>query len=85
MMKQLFLTLLCVLLAVVVVRADVPDTITVHGQLLDETGTPLTGDRAYEVTFFDAEVDGNPLGMTFTGTTQLALEGIFDIPLVLPE
>ena len=85
MMKQLFLTLLCVLLAVVVVRADVPDTITVHGQLLDDTGTPLTGNRDYEITFYDAEVDGTPLGTTFTGTTELSLEGIFDIPLVLSE
>ena len=84
-LKFSYICLLTFACLAITAYADVPDTITVHGQLLDETGTPLTGDRAYEITFFDAEVDGNPLGTTFTGTTQLSLEGIFDIPLTLPE
>ncbi|MCK5863329.1 MAG: hypothetical protein KAH38_12645, partial [Candidatus Hydrogenedentes bacterium] len=65
--------------------ADVPDTITVHGQLLDDTGVPLTGNRDYQIVFYDTDIFGSVLGGVVTGTTELSPEGVFNISVVLPE
>ena len=54
--KHGFLGLLCVLSALPVL-ATPSNFIDIHGQLLSSSGTPVSGSRAYTVTYYDAGLD----------------------------
>ena len=61
-----------------------PETVNVHGALVDAEGAPLSGVRAYVVRFFDAQIGGVQLGGDVTGTVQVSAEGLFNLPVALP-
>ena len=62
-----------------------PATINIHGSLTASDNSPLTGDRAYSVTFYDASTGGNALGGALTGTVTLTDKGLFNIAITPPE
>ena len=64
--------------------ASPPETVNVHGALVDAEGAPLSGVRAYVVRFFDAQIGGVQLGGDVTGTVQVSAEGLFNLPVALP-
>ena len=65
--------------------ADPPHTINIRGQLLNAQGQGLGGAREYSVQFYDAATAGTALGSASTGPTDVSPEGLFNIPLLLPE
>lgn len=79
-----------VILAVMLVTgmavwATPPETVNVNGSLADAGGMPLTGARAFLVRIFDAETEGAQLGGDLAGTVELSAEGMFNLPLTLPQ
>jgi len=64
--------------------SDLPETVNVHGALVDAEGVPLSGARAYLVRFFDAVIGGSQLGGDVTGTVEVSPEGLFNLPVTLP-
>jgi hypothetical protein len=73
------------LLGAAIVSAVVPGEVVLRGQAVDGGGNPLVGTRAYVVRFFDAETGGTLLAGPITGTTTLTPEGLFSIPVVIPD
>ncbi len=82
---QYLISILTAALLCTAAQAATPENIVIHGQLLDTYGKALTGDRAYSVTFYDAETGGAALDSVLTGTVTLSAEGIFDISITPPE
>lgn len=76
--------LAAVLFGVCFAYADPPSTINIRGQLLDAQGHALSGDRDYQVQFYDASAGGTTLGDPITGTTEVSPEGLFNIQALLP-
>ena len=72
-------------LPVASVSAAPPAAINIHGSLTASDNSPLTGDRAYSVTFHDASTGGNALGGALTGTVTLTDKGLFNIAVTPPE
>ena len=64
--------------------AAVPDSVCIQGVLTDASGVPLTGTRVYEVQYYDAEEDGNPLGAAITGSVTVGASGPWSIVLTPP-
>ncbi len=64
--------------------ATPPETVNIHGALMDADGAPLSGARAYVVRFFDAETGGSQLGGDVTGSVLVSPEGLFNLPVLLP-
>ena len=62
-----------------------PSAVNIHGQLIGTDGTPLTGMRAYEVAFFDAETGGNAIGTAISGTAMVSTDGLFNITVTPPS
>lgn len=66
--------------------AGPPETVNIHGSLVDSGGNPLAGVRACLVRFYDAEVYGAQLGGDLTVTVAVSSGGLFNLPVVLsPE
>ena len=65
--------------------AAAPDTVNINGALVGNDGLPITGTRAWQVRFFDAGTDGVQLGGDLAGTVEVSAEGLFSLPLVLPQ
>lgn len=76
---------LALLLDAVPAWSAMPSTVNIHGQLLDASGEPLVGNRAWQVKFFGAQTGGTQLGATLTGTVTVSAEGVFDIPVTPPQ
>lgn len=66
------------------VWANPPETVNVHGSLVDSGGSPLTGLRGWQIRFFDAETDGAQLGGDLTGMVEVSPDGLFNLPVALP-
>lgn len=78
------LCLLCVLSALPVMAT--PSTpIDIHGQLLSSGGTPVSGSRAYTVTFYDAATAGNAIGTALTGNVDVSTDGLFNLSVQPPS
>ena len=78
--KMIGWTILLVL-AMCAYSQAVPETIAIQGSLLAANETPLSGDRAYSVAFYDHATTGAQLGATTTGATTLSAAGRFTISL----
>jgi hypothetical protein len=63
-------------------QADPTPTINIRGTLVDSGGSPIHGTRAFEIRFFDAESGGNQLGGVSSGTVEVELDGVFNIPVI---
>jgi len=61
-----------------------PPSINLHGQLIGPGGVPVSGDRVYEVTFYDQETGGNVLGTPLTGTATVSDQGLFNVVVSPP-
>ena len=85
-MKQSICMAVIVVLCLTVLGAwaNPPETVTIHGQLLDSGGQALTGARDYRVRFYDAPGGGAQLGGDLTGSTSLSAEGLFNVSVTLP-
>ena len=81
---RLVSVLLLSLLCLVPWAGAVPDSISIQGVLADGVGEPLTGTRAYEVQYYDAAADGNPLGDALTGSVTVGVSGEWAIVLSPP-
>lgn len=64
--------------------AVVPEPINVHGALLDPQGIPLTGQRAWRITFYTEETGGVAIATPFSGAVELTDRGIFNIAVTPP-
>jgi photosystem II stability/assembly factor-like uncharacterized protein len=64
--------------------AEPPATINIRGQLLDAEGHALPGVRDFSVQFYDSASGGAPLGAAILGQVEVEIEGLFNIPVVLP-
>lgn len=85
MLRDRFLGLaLLSILAAGSALAAPPPTVVLHGRTVAPDGTPLSGTRAYSVTFHDAETLGSPVGAPLTGDVTLSPEGLFDLVIALP-
>ncbi len=67
------------------VFAAPPASINVHGQLIGSGGAVLSGERAYQVTFYDAATGGNVLGSALTGTVTVSASGLFNVAVTPPS
>ncbi len=56
-----------------------PDSINLTGRLLDDNDAPLSGSRAWQVTFFDAQKGGAVLDTPVTGVVEVSPSGAFAI------
>lgn len=65
-------------------HAEPPVVINIHGQLIASDGGPITGSRAFEVTFYDSETDGAAIGSSLSGFVGLSPEGLFNIEVEPP-
>lgn len=61
-----------------------PSTTSIQGLLEKQDGSPLTGARAYQVRFFDAETAGSQVGSNITGTIEVSNAGRFNIVITPP-
>ncbi len=62
----------------------VPDKINVQGVLANNNGDPLTGNRAYQLRFYDSEIGGASLGTAVGGVVEVSQAGRFSIDLIPP-
>jgi hypothetical protein len=81
---QLLMSGVCALLAMPL-WADIATPINIHGQLLSATGTPVSGSRAFTVSFFDAATDGNAIGTAITGSVAVSADGLFNLAIEPPS
>ena len=66
------------------IHAAPPAAINLHGQLLGADGFAVSGDRVYQVMFYDAETAGNVLGSALTGTVAVSEDGLFNLAVTPP-
>ncbi len=55
--------------------------INITGRLTDSENKPLSGDRAWQVTFFDSDESETPVGDPIHGTATVSENGAFIIPV----
>ena len=59
-------------------KAAVPPTITLQGTLVNASGQPLSGTRAYCIGFYSAQTGGTLLGTAIKGTAAISATGLGD-------
>ncbi|MBN1516150.1 hypothetical protein JXA32_06240 [Candidatus Sumerlaeota bacterium] len=83
-MKRIFAPTTASMLFLSLFGFAAPDTVIIQGSLSQPDGSPLTGDRVYEVIFYDAESDGTQIGGSITGSTILSISGRFSVEITPP-
>lgn len=84
-MSKRFIVVMCSMLGLQVALASPAPPINIHGQLLSTSGVPVTGTRAFTVSFFDAATAGNALGTAITGNVDVSADGLFNLALQPPS
>lgn len=67
------------------VMAEPATPVNIHGQLLSSSGTPVSGSRAFTVSFFDAATAGNAIGTAITGNVEVSADGLFNLAVQPPS
>ena len=81
--RNIVIVLACLLALPIVAEPATP--INIHGQLLSSGGVPVSGSRAFTVSFFDAVTAGNAIGTAITGNVDVSADGLFNLAVQPPS
>jgi hypothetical protein len=76
-MKHRILAFLCSIAAALTASAQVPSLINYQGRLTDSNGAPVTGNKNFAISIYDAATGGNLLYEETIGAVTLDANGVY--------
>jgi hypothetical protein len=76
-MKHRILALVCSIAAAFTASAQVPSLINYQGRLTDSNGAPVTGNKNFAISIYDAATGGNLLYQETIGAVTLDANGVY--------